>query len=104
MITPYEVPLSPTPQQFTISLNGAVYTLTFKWNTLGNMWVMDIGDAANNPLAQGLPLVTGSDLLAQFEYLQIGGLMTVQTDNDPVAVPTFDNLGTLGHLFYLAPA
>jgi len=26
--------------------------------------------------------------------------MLEQTDHDPTAVPTFDNLGTTGHLFF----
>ncbi len=103
MTTPYEVPLSATPQTFTIQLNGATYAMTVKWNAAASAWVLDIGDASNNPLVQGIPLITGADLLAQYEYLGIGGKIIVQTDNDPAAVPTYDNLGKTGHLFYVSP-
>lgn len=95
-----EIPLTPSPQVLTTALSGVTYTLTIKWNTVAECWMMDIGDQSNNPLVQGIPLVTGSDLLAQFEYLGIGGALTVQTDNDPAAIPTYTNLGTTGHLFY----
>ena len=101
MATYNEIPTSGTPQILLVALNSGTYTLTLKWNTIAQTWIMDIGDASNNPLAQGLPLITGSDLLAQLEYLGIGGAMTVQTDNDPTAVPTYSNLGTTGHLYFV---
>lgn len=103
MTTIYEVPLSPQPQKITISLNSAQYVLSFVWNNYSNIWIMDILDANRNPIAQGIPLVTGSDLLGQFNYLQIGGGLNVQTDHNTNAVPTFDNLGIESHLYWLQP-
>jgi hypothetical protein len=103
MSTPYEIPLSSTPQTFTIALGGVTYTLTFRWNTQNAAWTMDIGDAAGSPLVSGIPVITGADLLAQYGYLGFSGQLVAQTDNDPDAVPTFENLGTNGHLFYLSP-
>lgn len=104
MSTVYEIPITPsTPQSFTVSLNGGTYNISLNWNSSAQCWIMDIGDQSNNPLVQGIPLITGADLLAQLEYIGIGGNMIVQTDNDPTAVPTFDSLGDTGHLFYNAP-
>ncbi len=104
--TIYEVPLSPQSQVFSIALNGVTYNLTLMWRTApapGN-WVLDIADSANNPLIQGIPLVTGCDLLGQYEYLGIGGGLWVSTDGDPSAIPTYSNLGTLSHLYFVVSA
>lgn len=100
----YEIPLSSTPQTFQISLVGVTYTLTTQWNTFNNAWTLDIADINSNPIISGIPLITGVDLLAQYEYLGIGGSLQAQTDNDTDAVPTLDNLGVNGHLYFTATA
>lgn len=97
----FEIPLSPTPQQFTIALAGVVYTLTVKYlNVDQGGWTVDIGDAQNNPIVTAIPLVTGADLLEQYAYLNFGGTLTVSTDNSPDAPPTFQNLGVNSHLWF----
>lgn len=89
------------PQVFTITLNGVTYTITLFWcDAQDGGWVINIGDAQNNSIVSGIPLVTGADLLAQYEHLGIGIAIWVQTDNDPNAVPTFTNLGSNSHLYY----
>ncbi len=66
-------------------------------------WVLDIADVDGNPIAFGLPLVTGHDLLGQYAYLGIAGELVVQSDADIYAPPTFDNLGTESHLYFVTP-
>lgn len=97
----FEIPLLNTPQQITVTLAGAIYTLTVKWCSAAACWILDIGDANNVPVLQGVPLVTGADLLEQYAYLGIGGQLIVQSSPDPNAVPTFDNLGIAGHLYFV---
>jgi hypothetical protein len=101
VITWYEIPTSSTPQQFSVTLNGVVYnlTLSFRNNPMAG-WTLDIADANNINLACGLPLVTGVNLLEQYAYLGINGTLIVSTDGDFFATPTFDNLGTLSHLWF----
>jgi hypothetical protein len=102
MSTPYEVPLIPSqPQKLTISLAGVFYQLTVKWCQPAAAWILDIADALGNALVRGIPLITGTDLLAPYAYLGIGGHLVVQTDHDTLAVPTFDNLGDTGHLYFV---
>ncbi len=97
----YEIPLSPTPQRLTIALGAATYQLrVFYANTDQGGWLLDIADATGNPLACGIPLVTGADLLGQYAYLGIGGKLFVVSDADPSAVPTFANLGVGSHLLF----
>lgn len=98
----FEIPLSPQPQSFAISLNGVSYNLTLQYrNTTEGGWVLDIADATKKPIVQGIPLVTGVDLLAQYKNLNFGGRLWVQTGDNPDAVPTFLNLGTNAHLYWV---
>lgn len=99
----YEVPLSPQSQTFSISLNGSSYNLTLAWRSKDGLggWVLELADAANNPLVQGIPLVTGCDLLGQYAYLGIGGGLWVLTDGNSLTIPTYSNLGSLSHLYFV---
>ena len=65
--------------------------------------MLDIADVDDVILASAIPLLTGADLLQQFGYLGIGAGMLVMTDTNPDAVPTFQNLGTSGHLYFVGP-
>lgn len=98
----YEIPLSPTPQRFSITLGGVQYRMTVQYRNINEGgWIMDIADSTGSPIIQGIPLVTGIDLLAQYRHLGISGQLRVQTTSDPDAVPTFDNLGTDSHLYWV---
>lgn len=100
-LVPYEIPLSPQAQKFAIALGGVTYNLTVKWNNAPQGgWILDIADQNDVPLVGGIPLVTGADLLAQYDYLGFGGKLLVQTDYDAFATPTFTNLGTQCHLYF----
>lgn len=100
----FEIPLSSQPQVFNIQLAGVTYWMTLRWNVIAECWMLDLADSSRTPLIQGIPLVTGVDLFGQYEYLKLGGWLIVQTDFDPSAVPTFENLGTQGRLFFVVEA
>ena len=99
----YELPFSARPQYITIRLVGTEYRFKLSWNIPANCWVIDITSMNGGPLACGIPLVTGCDLLGQFDYLEIGGQLFVVTDQTATGgvVPTFDDLGITGHVFFL---
>lgn len=99
----FEIPLSPVPQRFSIQLGGVFYRLRLLWNRPANCWVLDVADQNDVPMVQGIPIITGADLLAQYGYLGFGGQLIAQTDSDPYAVPTAENLGTTGHLYFVTP-
>ena len=100
MTSVYEIPLSGKPQQVQVLLANVQYLLTFIWRA-GVGWVLDLADVNGNAIVQGIPLVTGTDLLGQYRYLGIGGSLVVNTDAAPNAVPTYDNLGTSSHLYFV---
>lgn len=100
-MTPYEIPLTPGPQSFAISLAGVTYNLRLAWNRAASCWMLDIADEDRQPLVNGIPVITGADLLAQYGHLGFGGALIVQTDHAADAVPTFDNLGVTGRIYFV---
>lgn len=106
MATPvfYEVPLSPLPQKLSISMAGTIYDLTILWNNFVGIWIMNLASQDGTKVLNSIPLVAGSDLLAQFAYMEFGGALTCQTDNDALAAPTFANLGLTAHLYFVPDA
>lgn len=99
----FAIPLQVgTPQTFSIQLSGVTYRLTFLYrNDPNGGWTVDIADVAGNPIVQGIPLVTGADLLAQHKDLGFQGALVVQTTNNPDAVPTFANLGKEAQVYWV---
>lgn len=109
----YEIPLSGTPQSFSISLpreRGGInetvtYTMKFQYRDAdvagGCGWTVDLFDPVGDPMLCGIPLVTGADLLAQFAYLDLGGHLVVLSEGEPLAVPDFHNLGSGGHVYWV---
>lgn len=101
-MTVYEIPLSGANQTFPITLGTTEYRLTFVYRKATDAgWIMDIADTEGVAIVSGISLVTGADLLAQYAYLGIGGSLYVTTDGDADAVPTFDNLGSTAHLYWV---
>jgi hypothetical protein len=100
-MTPYEIPLSPEPQRFSIDLGGELYQLRVMWNKDAQAWMLDIQSDGGIDLLLGAPLVPGLDILRQYPQLLIPGALIVQTDHDAEAVPTFDNLGVTGRLYFV---
>jgi len=101
MSTPYEIPLIAAPQTFNITLADIEYKLTVKWCGAGPCWVMDIATAQGELILGSVPLVTGTDLLGQYEYLGIKGRLEVESDVVLTDVPDFTNLGVTGHLYFI---
>ena len=97
----WEIPLTPNPQRFAITLANIDLTMTVAWRNVGGAgWVLDIADANEVRVVSGIPLVTGVNLLGQYPHLGIPGALWVLTDGDTFAVPTFTNLGTGSHLYF----
>lgn len=99
----FVIPLSAPPQTFACTLNGTTYQLTVTWRNAANGWFLDIADDQGNPIVGGIAMVTGADLLAQYEYLGVGGELIVATSNDVDALPGFADLGVNTLLYYVSP-
>lgn len=99
----YLLPLTNTPQKFTISLGGTEYILTCRWNSADEGgWYINLDNAATgNNILSGVPLVAGADLLAQYEYLNFGGGLIIYTNAEGMTPPTIDNLGDDSNVFFM---
>ena len=65
-------------------------------------WILDIYDDVEKPMVRGIPIVTGADLLQQFEYLGFGGMLLVWSTEGPWhTIPDFDALGTNSNVYYV---
>jgi hypothetical protein len=107
----YTIPTIPSRlQKFKVTINGLDYGMRLLWNKASSCWVIDIYTDGGDPLLMGMPLITGIDLLLQFEYLGIGKndetvtltqliVMTYAVGVSPDTVPTWENLGTDGFLY-----
>lgn len=98
-----EIPLKAAPQTLGVVLSGKSYRMAVKWNWIEQCWVVDLSDSAGVPVARGLAMVTGADMLGQLHARGFVGRMFPASDQQPDAVPSFANLGKTGHLFYSAP-
>lgn len=103
-VTVTQVPLAVgTPQTFAIQFGGVQYQLTLRYRNIAQGgWVLDIADQIGNPVVNGIPLVTGANLLAQYAHLGFGGGLYVQSLSDPDAVPSFESLGDDGLLYWVS--
>lgn len=97
----FPLPVSSSAQSFFVQLVNISYKITLRWNAVAIAWVMDIASQDEVPLVQGIPIVTGVDLLAPYAYLGIGGGIIAITEGDQDKVPTFDNLGKGGDVFFV---
>lgn len=77
--------------------------LKTNWCAPANCWIVDVNDENGVPIVAGMAMVTGADLLEQFQYLGLGFQMIVQSDNNPDEVPSYTTLGKTGHLFIPSP-
>ena len=95
------IPTSPEPQRFLITLSaGQTYQLVTQYRDAPEAgWTLGIGEPNGTPIISGIPLVTGVNLLAQYQHLIVGSLF-VLSDVETWAVPGFADLGVSSHLYF----
>ena len=102
------VPLTSSPNQtFSVQLtvNGAPLTLnlSLSYAEMAGYWQLAVGDVNGNLLIASVPLVTGwypsANMLAQYQYLNIGSAYLLNTGNAPVDYPGPTTLGQFSLLW-----
>jgi hypothetical protein len=75
---PTEIPLKTgvPSQTFKVDLEGNTYNFRVMYNSRIGVWTFDLSDEDGNPLASGVTMVLGADLIDQFN-LGIGSLIMV---------------------------
>ena len=97
-----EIPVNNTPnssQSFTVTVdNGArniSILLKLRYLDLYRLWVADISDSVTGKaLIYGVPLVTGTNILGQYEYLGIGSLYVIPAEPTKLEHPDNHTLGS----------
>lgn len=98
------IPLTTDPNDTfssTIPVNGENKTFYFslRYNDEAGYWVMDLSDVNKTPIVSSIPLITGINILEQYEYLHIGKAYIIKTDDSLLAdKPDTTNLGTVFQL------
>lgn len=94
------IPLTTDPNDTftsTIPINGENKKFYFflRYNEEAGYWVMDLSDENKEPVVSSIPLISGINILGQYEYLKIGKAYIVKTDSSLLAdKPDVTNLGT----------
>jgi hypothetical protein len=82
--------------QLTVNSQPLTLNLTLAYSPMAGYWQMAVADVNNNALVASVPLVTGqypaANLLAQYQYLQIGSAYLLNTSDASVDYPGANNL------------
>jgi hypothetical protein len=82
--------------QLTVNGQALTLNLTLAWSAMAGYWQMSITDINGNLLLASVPLITGeypaANLLAQYQYLNIGSAYLLNTSNSPADYPGQSNL------------
>jgi len=98
----FEIPLrGGRGSSQTVVLADVTYRLDVHWCDPLGVWVIDLSDDFGNPMISGIPMITGANLLAQYEYFDFHGILLAQSDFDWTVPPTFTDLGKQGHLYWI---
>jgi predicted Zn-dependent protease with MMP-like domain len=94
----YQIPVDSSPnQEFDITVpvdgNNLQLHLSFTYNTIANYWVMSVADKNKNMLVMSIPLVTGTNLVGQYNHLALGSAFLVKTGDSALNYPDSDSLG-----------
>ncbi|WP_445494391.1 phage baseplate plug family protein [Photorhabdus sp. SF281] len=95
-----EIPLTASNQMFAIKLGDQNVKMRLIYRDIAG-WVMDIQNNAGVPLLVGAPLIPGINLLEQYPYLGIEGMLVIASDADSAEYPTSTNLGLSSHLYFV---
>ena len=97
------IPLIASPQTFTITLAGVLYSMRVIFcDDLNGGWILDIGDSGGVPILCGIPLKTGTNLLNQYDYLALGGALMVVLTGNEISIG-FNDLGSNAQLYFVTP-
>lgn len=96
---PMQIPLTAgaanADTTFQINIEDVVYTMRLQYRTLVKCWSLSIFEGSE-PIALGLRLVRGCDLLSSYLELNFGKLVVVGDE------PSLDNLGISSFLIWIS--
>lgn len=97
-----EIPLTADNQRFDITLANVSYQMRILWRA--DRWFLDLQDSRGSDIIAGLPLVTGTNLLEPYRWLQPGFALVVLSDLPESPAPGQFDLGDSSHLCVIMEA
>lgn len=95
------LPLTTEPIQiFEVQLDNIIYKFRVIYNTRGDYWTFDISNANDEPLAAGIKIVLGVDLIRAYR-LDMGSLIAVNISDNQEDPGSQAALGTDVLLYHL---
>lgn len=89
--------------QLTVNGQALTLNLTLTYSPMAGYWQLAVADVNGARLISSIPLVTGlypaANMLAQYQYLNIGSAYLLNTGNAPVDYPGQTNLGQFSLLW-----
>lgn len=103
-MTDFLIPTRTDLNNYTmeIDLDGAEYTLGFRWNFRDSFWYLSISNA-DGPIVSGVKITVGTDLLANVPHEDAPPGELVATDTSGAdSEPAINELGDRVRLIYSA--
>ena len=89
--------------QLTVNTQPLTLNLTLTYSPMSGYWQMAVADVNGNSLIASVPLITGlypaANLLAQYQYLQIGSAYLLNTGTSALDYPGVNNLNQFSLLW-----
>lgn len=102
----YVIPTSTSNPHYTqsVQLSGVSYTMTLRYNTRMQRWVLNVGDAAGNDIVNGLVMLTGRSLNSHYTTLSVPpGVLFCFNGTDLSTQPTLASFLTDTSFAYYDP-
>ena len=97
----FRIPVTSSNQEFNVILDGIRYALNLYWNKPMMLWVLDFKNTdTGEMLANGVPMVTGCDVLEQFKYLGFTGSLVAYLDSS-LEPPKHADLDGGGRFYFI---
>lgn len=99
----YKIPLEKFENyDFEIELSGELFSISVRYNKRMERWIMDISDLSDNLICGGIPLVIGSDLLADYARDNLPkGEMYILNFKSQYENPTENTIEEDAYLYYV---
>jgi len=97
------IPIDPAlcPYAFSIKLQDRTYQLTVRFNTVANLFTVDLATATGEPLCYGEPILYGNPLFESIsdERFPLPIIVPYCLTGDSISSVTAENLGSKVQLY-----
>lgn len=97
----FKIPCSGFNEIFEITLKQKKYKLRLVYNDISECWQMDIYKSNDEPIILNYNIVSGLNILDQYQYLNFKGFFVTYADGNPDLIPTKANFTKDVNLYFV---